>query len=954
MRPIDLGTPDSWRFLMLSRCLIALVIAAMAAALGCSSGSGPLTPDPGIKGMKAGPAGFQANHLVPWGVWEVTLNPASGTADILSLRGLEFTADVTQFMQPPISPKHLMEIAIDPATDWIAGHVIVDVSFSHPFPGLDTYTGFDVRGACIGDGTIAGITDPNVMYAGPEDLRVLNADGLTRWFNPAEFTTYGTIFGFTLGKLGTPVYDFTSTLNGYKYFCDGLEKDTDVAEFFSDPGCANPRGYFSAGNKLTRTYDLQFPTPGGTPQYKFQYAVIAGWESPVVSPPVNIPGDFTLSANCQESYVIKTSDESDLYFVSESEKGGGLALDVTVYDHQGATNSAGVSDEIFAVQLESHAGLIKTDLAVFDSAALASALLESNEKFARYLLTVPEAGCDPTSGGDMPILVAVLSTDPVSYDSGFPGFDFPAGALAAYSMATVHVSDMITNQPPVAVAEIVGGDNIIFEDQSLGFDGSSSYDPDGTIVSYEWDADDDGAYDDATGPNPSIQFNTTGIFHVDLKVTDNKGATDTLDTKLEVDVRDKIIHVDDDNVSGPWNGFEEHPYKFIQDGIDAVPDATGWMVRVHPGTYVTPLEDSGNPYGGGMVKIENKFNMTLYGDEGAIIDPPYWCLVNGMSAIRVRYGSSDIVIDNFIIRPRYAYQAAIWCESVDGITVQNCSLEPPNESYGFLEFFRSQDCSDLVIKDNMMDTFNSASTFMYVFVVNYGSNVTITGNVVTNLNYWTGGNSGQMGEGYVYFYSVSDGEISKNKFGEHARSYGCSNYADAPVIDLWGGSDITVRNNLIYDTHFSNPSGPEHNYAVHVTSGCSDVKIYNNTIDRLGPTDPPGGTGYSYGVWVENGSVSEFYSNIITNTQAPSAATCYGAWSASSLSLDYTDIYGVVGGITGLYGGSASPGTDFITADPMYVDPAGYDYHLAAGSPCIGTGKDGEDMGCYGGADPLE
>ena len=132
---------------MLSRCLIALVISVMAAALGCSGSGGPLTPDPGLNGMTSGPAGIQANHLVPWGVWEVTLDPTSGTADIIPLRNIEFTADVIQFMQPPITSKHLMGIVIDPSTNWTTGHVIVDISFSHPFPGLDTYTGFDVRGA---------------------------------------------------------------------------------------------------------------------------------------------------------------------------------------------------------------------------------------------------------------------------------------------------------------------------------------------------------------------------------------------------------------------------------------------------------------------------------------------------------------------------------------------------------------------------------------------------------------------------------------------------------------------------------------------------------------------------------------------------------------------------------------------------------------------------------------
>ena len=43
------------------------------------------------------------------------------------------------------------------------------------------------------------------------------------------------------------------------------------------------------------------------------------------------------------------------------------------------------------------------------------------------------------------------------------------------------------------------------------------------------------------------------------------------------------IYVDDDNTAGPWDGTIEHPYQFIQDGVDnAQNDDT---VFVFNGTY---------------------------------------------------------------------------------------------------------------------------------------------------------------------------------------------------------------------------------------------------------------------------------------------------------------------------------------------------------------------------------
>lgn len=42
---------------------------------------------------------------------------------------------------------------------------------------------------------------------------------------------------------------------------------------------------------------------------------------------------------------------------------------------------------------------------------------------------------------------------------------------------------------------------------------------------------------------------------------------------------------------------------------------------------------------------------------------------------------------------------------------------------------------------------------------------------------------------------------------------------------------------------------------------------------------------------------------------------------------------------------SPTPGTGEINEDPMFVDPDDHDYHLQEGSPCIGTGMNGEDRG---------
>jgi PKD repeat protein len=56
----------------------------------------------------------------------------------------------------------------------------------------------------------------------------------------------------------------------------------------------------------------------------------------------------------------------------------------------------------------------------------------------------------------------------------------------------------------------------------VSFDGSTSYDPDGVIVSYRWDLDGDGT-DDAFTPTVNATYNSSGVANVRLTVIDNDG-----------------------------------------------------------------------------------------------------------------------------------------------------------------------------------------------------------------------------------------------------------------------------------------------------------------------------------------------------------------------------------------------------------------------------------------------
>ncbi len=78
------------------------------------------------------------------------------------------------------------------------------------------------------------------------------------------------------------------------------------------------------------------------------------------------------------------------------------------------------------------------------------------------------------------------------------------------------------NQPPVALFTFTPINPV--PGVAVSFNAASSYDPDGAIVSYQWDFNGDGVFD-RTGVNPTWTFPAAGTYNVRLVVTDNRGAT---------------------------------------------------------------------------------------------------------------------------------------------------------------------------------------------------------------------------------------------------------------------------------------------------------------------------------------------------------------------------------------------------------------------------------------------
>ena len=123
--------------------------------------------------------------------------------------------------------------------------------------------------------------------------------------------------------------------------------------------------------------------------------------------------------------------------------------------------------------------------------------------------------------------------------------------LTDSATATVTVSDGSGMQPPVADA---GGPYAGTTGFAIPFDGSASTDPDGSIVSYDWNFGDGGT---ASGAQPMHSYSAAGNYTVTLTVTDDTGRSDSASTTAMV--TDPVNQAPTANPGGPYSGEPGSP-----------------------------------------------------------------------------------------------------------------------------------------------------------------------------------------------------------------------------------------------------------------------------------------------------------------------------------------------------------------------------------------------------------
>ncbi len=400
----------------ISQYLILLVLAV--SMIGCQSN--PI--EPGVSHDVELLQNVQSHNCL--GFYALAMDTRDLTVDVQPLRTADLHLNVTGILNATMG---ISVAGVPSESDPPSGYIVLDITLEHPFGAKPQLSGFDVKGILMTPGSLDVGT---LRLADPDETRLVNADGYTRWWNPTEFTSTG-MFGYIQGVLanaGAP--QLTATVNPYKLFADVLEPTDSLAWVSGTPlDDDEGRAVFTAGSSNTRRYQIQFPMDPG-PQVVYGYAIDASWHAPSPNPPVEIPDDFPINANQPEAYrVVLQPTANSLYYDTESGMHGGvLRFQVNVHDWQGI-QTGDIAAEVSTVRIYSP-GLFGAVDAVF---------LDQTVEKARYTCDLLGIA-SPSAPGESVVATRVQSATGPLYDQGLGG-TAPSSNVSAWQVITLDVID---------------------------------------------------------------------------------------------------------------------------------------------------------------------------------------------------------------------------------------------------------------------------------------------------------------------------------------------------------------------------------------------------------------------------------------------------------------------------------------------------------------------------------
>jgi len=361
-------------------------------------------------------------------------------------------------------------------------------------------------------------------------------------------------------------------------------------------------------------------------------------------------------------------------------------------------------------------------------------------------------------------------------------------------------------------------------------------------------------------------------------------------------------------------GTQSSPWKTIAKATSTL--VAGDTVNVLTGTYNEVV----NPKNSGMASAP----ITYQGSSGTMIDGTglHGDQTNGQFNI---VGKSYISVFgfNFI----HAYGNGIHLDSSNNIKLGNNTF---NSDFGWNPINIFNGNHDIEVFNNYINrtyvgTYPWGQPWAEMISVDNGSNISVHDNTI---------DYNQLGEGIDFKDGTNNSQMFRNKVSN-------TNQSTSLYVDGWqiGASFIDIYDNIV-----TNPTGPGIGVANELMGIVHDLNIYNNIVYS---TSIGLGIGY-YGHGLINNLVVS--NNTIYNSQV--AINMAQTWNSGDVTvtnvifnnnlLDGDTIsvgYGAgEASNNGFYNSGPAFGTSPVSGNPLFVNLAAMDFHLALGSPYINSG----------------
>jgi hypothetical protein len=209
----------------------------------------------------------------------------------------------------------------------------------------------------------------------------------------------------------------------------------------------------------------------------------------------------------------------------------------------------------------------------------------------------------------------------------------------------------ISNQPPVA--DFTWTPQYPYVDQSVLFNASASYDPDGVIVLYEWDWNNDGVYEESSAvATATHSWGSSGEYQVTLRVTDD-GDTSMIQTRTITVYENQPPSIP--LIEGPLTGNVGSPTSYNFTSIDPDGDSLYWMIDWGDSSGTEWI----GPYPSGTIIQSHTWSKRgTYIIKAKVKDPSGWESDWGTLSVKMPF-SSDIpgllFFERFLLRFPHAF-----------------------------------------------------------------------------------------------------------------------------------------------------------------------------------------------------------------------------------------------------------------------------------------------------------